>query len=225
MKRLIIAAIALTCVACVEGVAGPELSSGATKWCDWSSPAVGTSTNFYANSGTFTVADNGNGTFGKGVGEVAFTSNNPTPVAEHQFGNAIWGSGQSNALFDPNALAGKTGLELLVNVDSASTSEKICIKLLSMAEGDAYVQTVSVEKGSTQCVQFPLAGFKSIKTPEKTLSDFSTLNGKIQITDGWNGYPAPAQETWKCKFSNVYTYGGATAPAAATPAGNSSPSR
>ena len=219
MKTSIIAITILMFAGLLDGFAEPGVSEGATKWCDWTSANVGVSTNFYANNGTITVAKGGDGSFGSGLGEVAFTSNNAAPVAEHQFGNSIWGSGGNIALFDGSALAGKTGLEILVNVDSSSTSDKICIKLLSSTEGDAYVQTVPVERGSTQRVQFPFSGFKSAKNPESTLADFSTLSGMIQITDGWNGYPAPAQVTWICKFSNIYTYVNSGAEKSATGSG------
>ena len=87
-------------------------------------PNVGVSTGFYANNGTFTVAVGGNGSFGKGVGEVTYTSNNSAPVAEHQFGSSIWGAGKNDVLFNSGGLAGKTGIEMLVNVDAASTSRQ-----------------------------------------------------------------------------------------------------
>ena len=205
--------------------AGPDLSTGAVKWCDWTSGNVGVSTNFYANSGTFAVAAGGDGSFGKGVGEVTFTSNNTAPVAEHQFGNFVWGTG-NGALFDVSALAGKTGIELLVNVDPSSTSDKICVKLATTTPNESYAQTVTVERGSTQCVQFPLANFKSSTNPESTLTDFSNLNGTIQITDGWNDYPQPAQARWKCKFSNIYTYvsgGAATSGTGTSSTGTTTP--
>ena len=95
-----------------------------------------------------------------------------------------------------------------MNVDPSSTSDKVCISLAA-ADDDFYSQTIAVEKGSIQLLQFPLADFKSTKNPSSTLTDPSVLTGAIQITDGWNGYPKPAQETWNCKFSNLYTYDGA----------------
>ena len=208
-----------------DGFADPGLSADASLWCDWSGPNIGASTNFYANNGTFSVAGGGNGSFGNGVGEVTFTSNNPDPVVEHQFGNSIWAPGKTAALFDPTALAGKTGIEMLVNVDPSSTSGKICIKLLTTAADEAYVQTVAVERGSPQLVQFPLSGFKSSKNPESTLEDFSVLNGTLQVTDGWNGFPKPGQAEWKCTFSNIYTYGGDAAAPAGKPSPKKSPGR
>lgn len=200
----------------LTGHAASELSEGAVKWCNWASPHVGAATNFYANNGTFAVAADGNGIFGNGLGEVTFTSNNENPIAEHQFGNSIWAPGKTNALIDAAALAGTGGLEILVNVDPSSTSDKICIKLMTTTADEVYVQTVPVEKGSIQLAQFPLAGFKNSKNPEERLEDFSKLKGTIQVTDGWNGFPKPAQESWVCKFSNIYTYAGETEPAAAT---------
>src|ERR1035437_4585168 len=54
------------------------LDAGAVKWCDWSSPAVdGTVTaGYFTNFGSFEIAPAGNGSFGDGVGEVSFTSDN-----------------------------------------------------------------------------------------------------------------------------------------------------
>ena len=225
MKTSFIAATIFLAAGLLDGFADPSLSADAALWCDWSGPNVGSSTNFYANNGTFAVAQGGNGSFGSGAGEVTFTSNNPEPVVEHQFGNSIWAPGKTAALFDPTALAGKTGIEMLVNVDPASTSEKICIKLLTTVPDEAYAQTVTVEKGSPQLVQFPLSGFKSSKNPDASLEDFSTLNGTIQVTDGWNGYPKPAQAEWKCKFSNISTYGAGEAVQSGKPSPKKSPSR
>ena len=156
--------------------------------------------------------------FGEGLGEVSFTSNNEAPVPVHQFGSALWKNGSPQALFNSAELAGKAGIEILVNVDASSTSDKISINL-SAADEDFYSLTVPVEKGSIQLVQFPLADFKSEKNPGATLTDFSVLTGTIQISDGWNGYPKPAQETWISKFSNIYTYGGShAAPSGKPPA-------
>ena len=191
----------------LDASAEPKFSADAQEWCNWTSPNVGVTTGFYANAGTYTVAKDGNGIFGEGLGEVTFTSNNEAPVPVHQFGSALWKNGSPQALFNPGELAGKAGIEILVNVDPSSTSDKISINL-STADGDSYGLTVPVEKGSTQLVQFPLVDFKSEKNPGATLTDFSLLTGAIQINDGWNGYPKPAQETWICKFSNIYTYGG-----------------
>jgi len=207
VKTLLITTTLFILAGWLHGFADTDLAPDAVKWCDWNGPQVGTSTNFYANGGTFKVAANGDGSLGKGVGEVTFTSNNPDPVAEHQFGNSIWSPTANLALFDGGALAGKTGIELLVNVDPTSTSEKICIKLNASTGDEVYSQTVSIGKGSVQCVQFPLANFRSNKPGGAPLTDFSSLKGTIQITDGWAGYPMPSQATWIIKFSSIYTYG------------------
>lgn len=206
MKTTILAMSASLLAILPNGFAEPDFSRGSTVWCSWTSPNVGVSTNFYANHGTFAVAEGGEGIFGKGAGELTFTSNNPDPVAEHQFGNSSWGPAKPPGLIDVSSLAGKNGLEILVNVDPASTSDKICIKLGTAAPDEVYSQTVAVEKGSSQRVQFPLSGFKNSKNPESALEDFTTLNGTVQLTDGWKGYPKPAQGEWKCKFSDIRTY-------------------
>ena len=205
MKTTIAPTLSILFAGILNGFAGPDLSADATMWCDWTKPTVGTVTGFYANAGTYAVAKAGDGIFGEDRGEVTFTSNNEAPVPVHQFGNAIWKNGNPQSLFNATELSGKTGIEILVNVDPSSTSDKICISLAS-ADEDFYSQTVPVEKGSIQLLQFPLADFKSTKNPGTKLTDPSVLTGVIQVTDGWNGYPKPAQETWNCKFSNIYTY-------------------
>ncbi len=205
MKTKTVCMLAVVMAGLLRAVAGPELSGDAVKWCDWTNPNVGVTTGFYANAGTFTAAQDGNGIFGEGVGEVGFVSNNEAPVPVHQFGNALWKSGATHALINTDELEGKAGLELLVSVDASSTSDKICI-MLSATDGDFYGLTVPVEKGSIQRVQFPLADFKSEKSPGAKLTDFSVLTGTLQISDGWNGFPKPAQEVWICKFSNIYAY-------------------
>ena len=215
-KSLCVLSIILTGL--LDASAEPKLSADAQEWCNWTNPNVGVTTGFYANAGTYTVAKDGNGIFGEGLGEVSFTSNNEAPVPVHQFGSALWKNGSPQALFNSAELAGKAGIEILVNVDASSTSDKISINL-SAADEDFYSLTVPVEKGSIQLVQFPLADFKSEKNPGATLTDFSVLTGTIQISDGWNGYPKPAQETWISKFSNIYTYGGShAAPSGKPPA-------
>jgi hypothetical protein len=211
MNKSLVAVIALIVVGSVRALADTTLTADAVKWCDWTSPNVGSSTNFYANSGTFTIAKEGNGMFGDGKGELTYTSTNKTPVAEHQFGNAIWGAAGSVSIFDASGLAGKTGIEMLVNVDPSSTSDQLCVKLESTTAGEFFTQTVSVVRGSTECVQLPLSGFKSSKNPTAVLTDSTPLKGTIQISDGWKGYPSPAQATWIVKLSNIYTYGGAAA--------------
>ncbi|MFZ4683114.1 MAG: hypothetical protein ACOYMS_11470, partial [Terrimicrobiaceae bacterium] len=130
----------------VNASAEPKLSADAQEWCDWTNPNVGVSTGFYANAGTYTLAKDDNGIFGEGLGEVSFTSNNEAPVPVHQFGSALWKNGSPQALFNPGELAGKTGIEILVNVDASSTSDKISI-ILSAADEDFYSLTVPVEKG------------------------------------------------------------------------------
>lgn len=200
----------------LDASAETKLSPDAQEWCNWTNPNVGVTTGFYANAGTYTVAKDGNGIFGDALGEVTFTSNNESPVPVHEFGSALSKNASPQALFNPGELAGKAGIEMLVNVDASSTSDKISIKLAA-ADEDFYSLTVPVEKGSIQLVQFPLADFKSDKNPGATLTDSTVLTGTIQISDGWNGYPKPAQETWICRFSNIYTYGANDAAPSGTP--------
>jgi hypothetical protein len=205
MRKFVLPAAVFLAASLVVCPADPTLTAGATKWLDWNNPNVGNGVNFYAIGGTSSVAKDGNGSFGAGQGEVTFTSNNPEPVDQHQFGNAIWGPGNATSLFDASALAGKTGIEMLVNVDPSSTSDKVQV-WFGTNDKQFYQQAVSVVRGSTQLVQFPLAGFKS-KVPNKVFTaDLANLNGTIQISDTWNGYPKPAQQAWKIKFSNIYTY-------------------
>ena len=210
MKKSLAVLTALIVFGSLRALADTTLSADATKWADWTGPNIGSSTNFYGNGGASVVAKEGNGSFGDGKGEVTYTSNNKTPIAEHQFGNAVWGPAGSVSLFDVTALTGKTGIEFLVNVDPSSTSDQICVKL-NVSADENYSQTVSVTRGSIQCVQFPLSGFKSNKNPATPLTSAIPLNGTIQITDGWKGYPSPSQQAWIVKFSNIYTYGGAAA--------------
>ena len=207
MKTFIIAVTAFLFASLLNGIAGSsDLTPDAIKWLDWNSKNIGAVTSIYANGGTVTVTPAGSGGFGADKGEITFTSNNKDPIAEHQFGNAIWGAGGSDALFNPSALSGKAGIEMLVNVDPSSTSDKICVKLKSNVTGEVYSQTVPVTRGSIQCVQFPLSKFKGTKNPDAVLTDFGILDGTIQITDGWNGFPKPAQAIWIVKCSYLYTY-------------------
>src|ERR1035437_7342674 len=192
--------------------AATALTADAVKWVNWSNQREGSE--YFDNFGTHLVSQDDNGVFGNGVGEVDFTSDNTDMVAEHMFGNSIWGTPDS--LFDSSQLVGKTGLEMLVNIEVASTSSKWSIKLASISSnGNSYTAVVSAVKGSTVLVQIPFTAMKL--NTGKPLTDFSDLSGCIAITDGWDGYPVGHLGTWNCKFSDVYSYGdnGTTTPAKA----------
>lgn len=204
MNRLLATTASLLAIAAITLHAGPAPSPGAEKWLDWTNPNIGAGVNIYANAGTHAVNDSGAKRFGPDINDITFTSNNEQPVAEHQLGNALWGQGGRASLFDPDALAGKAGIELLVEVDAESTSSKLCIKLLTADESDPYMQTLDIEKGTPQLVKFPLAEFKN-KAGEPL--DPTDLKGVIQISDGWAGYPSPKQAVWKARLSDLYTYG------------------
>lgn len=203
MKILLLAGLLLIGAAS-SPAASPSLSSGAEKWLNWTNPNIEHGVSLYANQGTVAVNAAEAERFGDGISDITFTSNNGAPVSEHQFGNALWGAGTRTSLFDPDALNGRTGIELLVELDPESTSSNLSIKLLTGDESDPYVQTVPVGKGAPQLVQFPLTGFSN---KSGAPLDPAELKGLIQISGGWEGHPGPKLSSWKIRVSDLYTYG------------------
>ncbi|OJU17674.1 MAG: hypothetical protein BGN88_06055 [Clostridiales bacterium 43-6] len=200
---VVILAILMSIVSMVgvfAATSSSTLSADAIKLFPWTriiqAEAVGISP--YGNSTGYTTLSDGNGIFGAGLGELSLTSTGT--AQEHQFGIAQW---KAKGGIDAEKLGGQTGIEMLVNVDATSISDKIVIKLV--AKNGVYVLTKTVTKGTTQLVQFKLADFALDGNSSSKLTNLGMLDGGFSITDGWT---EGGKTTWKAKFSDMYIYGG-----------------